>query len=600
MPAVSPGKWSCYQPLFKNAGAGEGPFEPMDARDQAKRIRLLRSTSFTLNLHICRCICAMLRPMPENHLKLTTAMNAWQRMKSPVLGMLVLAMTCGARAESLTILMPDGSPATKARVELRELTNTRNEEPEKLVMNTLDVNSRGEVDLKDLESKHSYRDRLLVIDAPGAALALHNSFKSPETVKLVPAFDVNGRMVTNEGQAVADGNVSVADFGIHSYVAIYQPVLLEGIPGFHAKTDEKGSFKLRGATFDGFDRDAGAHLLGEAKVAQKGFVGYVTASYRGDSSLLKKPGGDPSTAHEDPIELVVYPLGRVSGTIVDGHTGKPREAAVVRLVAPRLGLHGKNSVTVGKDGSFSFEDVPSYQQRSFEVTWETPHHVHPPKFSSPENLPQIADVTGLMIPTYSDELRKGRVVDEVSGKPPVITLDLGYEQESDIGQGWTGKSSGCWGNIGMDARTGQDGSFEMWLPTGPFTLTVEASDRFRTKPYDLKLEMNPKPGESTPLTIKVPRKMGILVMNQVPENYPFGHDFWNELSIEVETKAPSRLTTISNTDMWFHPVANWGEKIEVSVYHQELSGGNRKTLLPKTIVTVTEDMWPYVLKIPTR
>ena len=317
-----------------------------------------------------------------------------QQMRHFLSGLVVLAMTGVAQAGQLTILMPDGSPATKARVELLTLKLTGNEEPGKLVVNPLEVNSKGEVDLKDLESKQTYSDRLLVIDAPGAALALHNYFKSLQTVRLVPAFGVNGRMVTNEGELVADGNVSVAAFGIDSYVAIYQS--LESIPGFHAKTDEKGRFKLRGASFNG------------------------------------------------------------------------------------------------------------YQQRVFEVLWEKTHQVHAPVLSSPKNGPQVADVSGLRIPTYDGKLCKGNVVDAVSGKPPIIPLDLGYSQESDPGRGWTVRTSGEWGNIGTGARTGKDGSFSMWLPTGPFSFTAKAGHAFNRKPYDHKQELDFKLGDHSPILIKVP------------------------------------------------------------------------------------------------
>jgi hypothetical protein len=461
--------------------------------------------TLTSNLRFCR---NLFRPpvLPIGYFRCHPPIfKSLQQMRHLVFGLVALAMTGSAQAIQLTILMPDGSPATKARVEWRTLEFTPNEESGKLVVTPLDVNSKGEVILIDVEARSSYWNQLLVIDAPGAALAMHNFFKSSESVKLVPAFEVNGRMVTNEMEAVADGNVSVTAFGINCYVRISQSALWEGIPGFQAKTDEKGRFKLRGATYNGHESDSGAHLLGEAKVAGKKSVGSENASYLGNSLVLEKSGREPSATTEDLVELVVYPVGRVSGTILDGLTGKPREGARIRLMWPYGGYHGNPTATADKDGSFSFEDVPSYHQRCFQILWEKTHQVHPPVLSSPEKGPQVADVSGLRISTYDGKLCKGSVVDAISGKTPIIPLDLGYLQESDCGQGWTVRTSGEWGNIGMDARTGKNGSFSMWLPTGPFSFTATAGGIYQN-PYGHKQEMDLKPGDHSHLRIKVPRK----------------------------------------------------------------------------------------------
>ena len=540
----------------------------------------------------------MVRPMHATDLKSTIAIGSKQQIAAPVLGLVMLAMTCGSKAESLTILMPDGSPATKARVEFHRLESTRNEEPEKLAVQTLEVNSKGVVELKDLPSKHSNFDQLLVIDAPGAALALHNFFKDSETIRLVPAFEVNGRMVTVVGEGVADANVRLVDFGTHTYAGVHSTTVLNEIPGFQTKTDENGLFKLRGATLNGYDFPVGAYLLGEAKIAQKRFVGCARTPYGGDSKAFKKSDGIQAPTPEPPINLVVYPSGRVSGTVLDGHTNKPREGARVRIIRPHLGYHGNPTVTVDKDGSFSFEDVPSYGQRSFEVLWEEAPQAHPLVLSSPKDDHQPADVTGLRIPTYDGMLCKGSVVDAVSGKPPIIPLDLGYEQKSDPGQGWTVRTSGEWGNIGMDARTGNDGSFSMWLPTGPFSFTARAGDRFDHQPYDHKQEMNLKPGDNTPLLIKVPRERGILIVNHSANHDHDGDEFWKELIISVGPLDKNWFGYAPDEKMWFFPVDHWGDKIAVSVDHRASGDKMRMNLLPKTTIMVKEGMWPYVLEIP--
>ncbi|MFT5467974.1 MAG: 5-hydroxyisourate hydrolase-like protein (transthyretin family) [Verrucomicrobiales bacterium] len=468
-----------------------------------------------------------------------------------------------AAASEHRVLLPDGSAA--AGVEVRRI---KDGEPDQI----LKTDDKGRFELPEIAS-NNHRPGALVIDAPGAALSIWNW--PGEEMQLRPAFKITGVVELPGQKPAADATVSVLEFGTRTYM----PLKAYGAksPWKPVRTNQRGEFTLRGATFNGYKFPAGLTVKAEMKIDGRLFTTVEGIPGFGDADFFENPAEESPRAEP----FVLRPVGTVSGQVVNELTGEPMAGAKLRLYRGR-GDHDSKATTDG-EGRFRLENTPTYARRIIYVSL--------PGFTEltvretePDAEKREPESNGLRIELPPLVTLEGLVVDAHSNQPALYRLDLDASRVYETDAGWEVRMSGS-------ARIQDDGSFELAVPAGLMKIDI---DSYFSGPYRHSWEIDIQPTQKS-LSLKIPRKPGLVFEMSIPGNPNLESPIWNQLSPRYGIVGLNSFRYARGQNRWFAKAEKWGEKIELSV--QSYVGGGERTVFERTEYDVQPLNWPIRIQL---
>lgn len=485
-------------------------------------------------------------------------------MKSLAFALVLPFLLSPASASEHRILMPDGSAAAEVEVRL-----VKSGKPDQIFK----TDKGGRVELPDPEP-NTHRHGALVVDTPGAALGIWN-FTARGDLQLKPAFNLSGKVEFPDKTPVEGATVSVLEVGTRTYM----PLVPYGAdpPWDSVRTNEKGEFTFRGATFNGADFAPGLIVKAEKEIdgrlhtVAEGMLGM------GDADFFKNEAREKEKT--DPF--VLRSTGEVRGQVVNDLTGEPL-ADVEILFYPRRGDQKVKAMT-DAEGRFRLENVPTYAPRTFLVRKSDFAQLSLRETErEPENrAPDLSDLRIALPPLVQVS---GLVVDAHTNAPAVFRVGLDASRIYESEPGW---------EVRMDASAiiKDDGAFAERLPAGPLEIVV-ASDF--TGPYRHSWEIEIQPNQE-PLTLELPRQPGLVFELSIPGNPSLEDPIWNQLSPRFGIVGENSFRYARGRNRWFAKADEWGEKIELSI--ESYVGGGNRIVFERTEYEVQPLKWPVRIRL---
>lgn len=453
-----------------------------------------------------------------------------------------------------------------------------------------------QIDLADWEKGLRFDDenqnrqfQYLVIESPGCAPGVYQ-YAEPKVFTLEKEFWVEGKVIDVEGKPVPDAELTLGEFGLHTYTHILLDVMAGKLAWVQTKTDKDGKYRFKGATLNGFGFDVGVEVMARVMKKGKPMVGGSALSFVSESPLFEE--ARKRRYFEEGEKITVRPCDEITGVVVDAVTGKPIAGADIMAdgIFYDPALDKKGGIMTDKDGRFSIS----------KVRCETLAVEHPDYFSGnliPEEGWREKKHHRLEIKLAPLVKTTLRFVDSHSGKAPLVPLAFAYAMETPAGEGWMFKmktDGDCsplisWEPLEIPA----DGVFVGKLPAGKCQIECLLPSRYSGEeecPYAKNHELNiPAAGDGT-LKVELVRKPGVLLaLNPVDRSVLNDPDKkWDSLSACMQV-APNVHYVDLDEPFYFQQVDAWNQKMKFTV---ELRKDGKDSILFEREFTATPDSWP--------
>ena len=92
------------------------------------------------------------------------------------------------------------------------------------------------------------------------------------------------------------------------------------------------------------------------------------------------------------------------------------------------------------------------------------------------------------------------------------------------------------------------------------------------------------------------RAKGILFKTLLPRELKANDPIWN--TFIVSFKREGGWKHARNTPLWFVPVKEWGDEVELQVQQHIAAGTDRQTLIEWAKFTAEDKVWPVEIEFP--
>lgn len=516
---------------------------------------------------------------------------------------------------SRKVLMPDGTPAVGAAVTIRTYGDD-----EKLLQemttntdNTGMVNATVKYNYPTEKSSETISNGYMIVDMPNCALSFAKLIGKNPDVQIIPSFkgsiddtilkskypvksfsdsmkdttlklktdyQQKGIVLNKENQPVADAQVTVIGFVQTIKVNFGAPVI--STPSMITTTAKDGTFVLRGVTAEPLSRlgmpymsdTAPCFIVASAKVDGKVMVG-ENSSFVFSSRLREKNQ-----------EILLDYTTSLTGKVINSISGKPLTGVNVHVKAVEsLWSYILPICTTNEQGDYTYPVIT--QSSDMYVLTSTSGFadgficvgsVGGSYRGKLQPLPDKVIASNVKMRPMGP-LTSLKVVDAVTGKPPVVKLSLMVN----LCQGIYDRKIGLIGVSKISSLVQPDGTVASVMPLG----SNEVS--FYGPGYRSNAMVEVPAKDIIPVSVK--RRNGILIQfnSNRPKEFP---DFYPKIIDGNGKENPTSLymDTVAPDGTWFYELR--GEL--AGPYHLKVMKGNQE-LVPLT--EVKPEVWPNVIEV---